>query len=501
MKKLLLEIVVFICGALVMVFEMVGARILGPWVGTSLFIWTSLIGIILGSLSVGYWLGGKLADKKPDYNVFGYIILLAGLSILFTWLIKDPFLRILSRHIADIRIIAIVSSLFLFAPGSIFLGMVSPYAVKLKLQSLQQSGRTVGNLYAVSTIGSIAGTFGAGFYLIPAIGTNMIVLVIAGILLVIAFLMFFLNKKYFNAVISAAILGYIIVIANAAGKTTPSYVDVDTLYNRVLIYNTTDDQTGKEIKILKINDERSAAIFLDSDELVFDYLKYYHLAAHFKPDMKKALMIGGSAYTYPRDFLRKYPGASIDVVEIDPELTQLAKKYFGLQDQPRLNIIHEDGRTFLNRWKDKYDVIFMDAFRSQFTVPYQLTTKECVQEQYDLLNDGGVVVANIISSLDGKSNLFLQAQSKTYRDVFPQVYYFAVKDPQDKNRFQNIMIVALKSTQQPSMTSADSLMNVFLSHRVDFTIGEDIPVLTDNFAPVEYYSVKALTAFLDSFNK
>ncbi len=499
MKKLLLEVVVFVCGALVMVFEMVGARVLGPWVGTSLFVWTSLIGIILGSLSLGYWLGGKLADKKPDAKVFGYIILLSGLSILFTWLIKDPFLRILSRHIFDIRKVAIISSLLLFAPGSIFLGMVSPYAVKLKLESLKQSGRTVGNLYAISTIGSIAGTFGAGFFLIPAIGTNKIILVIAGILLFIAFLIFVLNKRFFNALISAAIVAYIGVIGNAAGRATPSYVDVDTLYNRVLIYNTTDRETGKEIKILKINDERSAAVFLDSDDLVFEYLKYYHLAAHFKPDMKKALMIGGSAYTYPRDFLKRYPEASIDVVEIDPDLTQLAKKYFGLREQPRLGIIHEDGRTFLNRSDKKYDVIFMDAFRSQFTVPYQLTTLECVRKQYDMLNAGGVVVANIISSLDGRSNLFLQAQSKTYRAVFPQVYYFAVKDPEEKNYFQNIMIVALKDSRKPEMASSDSMMNVFLSHRVDLNIGNDVPVLTDDYAPVEYYAVRSLGAYLSMY--
>jgi len=352
MKKFLLELVVFVCGALVMVFEMVGARILGPFVGTSLFIWTALIGVILGSLSIGYWLGGKLADKKPDYLVFAFIILLAGLSVLATAFFKNRLLGFLTAHFIDIRFIAVVASLFLFAPGSVFLGMVSPYAVKLKLHSLGESGRTVGNLYAISTVGSIAGTFGAGFYLIPAIGTNNIVFVIAAILIFIALLIFLFNRNYFWVAVSVAFAAFSLTSMPSSGNSAS--VDVDTPYNRVIIYTTTDTKTGKEIRILKINDERSAAVFTDSSGLVFEYLKYYHLVAHFKPDFKKALMVGGSAYTYPRDYLKKYPGATIDVVEIDPKLTQLARTWFGLKDEPGMRIIHEDTTWEIVRITDPY---------------------------------------------------------------------------------------------------------------------------------------------------
>lgn len=482
-----------------MVFELVGARILGPVVGTSLFVWTSLIGIILGSLSMGYWLGGKLADKKPDYSVFASIILLAGLSILFTAIIKNHFLNLLSTRIIDIRGMSIIASLFLFAPGSIFLGMVSPYAVKLKLQSLHQSGRTVGNLYALSTIGSIAGTFGAGFFLIPTFGTNRIVYIIAMILLAISLFIFIFNKKRLGIISSVVFFILSIGLLYFKGSDTSMIVDTDTLYNRVMIYHTTDYKTAKEIKLLKINDERSAAVFPESKELVFDYLKYYHLASHFKPDLTRALMIGGSAYTYPRDYLKKYPDATIDVVEIDPKLTELSRIHFGLKEHPRLNIIHEDGRTFLNRSQEKYDVIFMDAFRSQFTVPYQLTSLESVQHQYDLLKDGGVVIANVISTLDGNSNLFLQAQANTYEEVFPQVEYFAVDDPEDISRFQNIMIVALKNPSLAAFSSPDPELNNFLSHRISFKIRNELPVLTDDYAPVEYYASKSIAAYMRMF--
>ena len=499
MKKPLLEIIVFICGALVMVFELVGARILGPHVGTSLFIWTSLIGIILGSLSLGYWLGGKVADEKPDYSIFAVIILLAGLSILFTALIKDPLLNFLSRHIIDIRWLSIIASIVLFAPGSVFLGMVSPYAVKLKLQSLNQSGRTVGNLYALSTIGSIAGTFGAGFYLIPAIGTNKIVYVIALMLLVISLLIFLMNKKLLGIILSVVFIFLLFLLFWLRGNVDAMIVDTDTLYNRVMIFTTTDYKTGKEIKILKINDERSSAVFPDSDELVFDYLKYYHLAAHFNPGFTNALMIGGSAYTYPRDYLKKYPEAIIDVVEIDPQLTELSKIHFGLTEDPRLKIIHEDGRTFFNRNSKNYDVIFMDAFRSQFTVPFQLTTVECVERQHESLNSGGLVIANIISALDGESNSYLQAQAKTYEKVFQQVLYFAVDDPDDKKRFQNIMIIAMKTPSKPAFTNADQGLDAFLSHHITLDIDSEIPVLTDDYAPVEYYAGKSIAAYMRLF--
>jgi len=499
MKKPLLEIIVFVCGALVMVFELVGARILGPYVGTSLFIWTSLIGIILGSLSLGYWLGGKVADKKPNYTIFATIILLAGLSVLFTAVIKDPLLNRLSYRINDIRILSILASIILFAPGSVFLGMVSPYAVKLKLQSLNQSGRTVGNLYALSTIGSIAGTFTAGFYLIPTFGTNRIVYVISLLLMAIALLTFLLKRNKWGSISSVVFILFLCSIFWLRGNVNTKIVDTDTLYNRVMIYHTTDYKTGRKIKLLQINDERSSAIFPDSDELVFDYLKYYHLAAHFKPDFSKALMIGGSGYTYPRDYLKKYPDAAIDVVEIDAQLTELAKVHFGLKENPRLNIIHEDGRTFLNRNREKYDVIFMDAFHSQFTVPFQLTTRECVAQQYAALNEGGLVIANVIATLDGVNDDYLQAQALTYAEVFPQVRFFAVDDPENKKLFQNIMIVALKDKASPNLTNPDKALNDFLSHQIQLEINEEIPVLTDDYAPVEYYANRTMAAYLDLF--
>jgi MFS family permease len=179
MKKYLLEAVVFLCGAIVMILEIVGARVLAPYQGTSIFVWTSLIGIILGSLSLGYWWGGKLADRNPSYRVFSLIIFIAGVVVALITFSKELLLIFIRNHFNDIRVGATIAALALFAAPSVLLGMVSPYAVKLRIDDLNTSGATVGYLYAISTIGSIIGTFLAGFVLIAYFGNTKILLVLS----------------------------------------------------------------------------------------------------------------------------------------------------------------------------------------------------------------------------------------------------------------------------------------------------------------------------------
>jgi len=265
----------------------------------------------------------------------------------------------------------------------------------------------------------------------------------------------------------------------------------------VLIYETRDKATGRPIKMLRVNDENSSAMFLDGDDdLVFDVLKYYRLVEHFVPGFSSAVMVGGSGYAFPKDYLRRYPGATLDVVEIDPGLTALARKYFKLEPNPYLRIFHEDGRIFFNRNTEKYDAVFMDAYKSMITIPYQLTTREAVSEIYDALNPGGVVLANVISSLDSTTNQFLVSEMATYRSVFPQVYLLAVQYPdptaEEKKHFQNFMLVGLKSDVEPCMTSPDPELNDMLSHYIPFEPSPSALILTDEYAPVEFFASRAI---------
>ncbi len=169
-----------------MIYEIIGSRILSPYIGTSTYTWTSLIGVILAALSFGYWLGGKWADKKPDIKILAAAIFIAGGLFAVTILLKDFILAIISQNSLPLELKSIIAALLLFAPASVFLGFVTPYAVKLKTKTLDETGQTVGRLYALSTIGSIVGTFSAGFFLIPFVGSTRTLYFIAGSLILLS---------------------------------------------------------------------------------------------------------------------------------------------------------------------------------------------------------------------------------------------------------------------------------------------------------------------------
>ena len=198
-------------------------------------------------------------------------------------------------------------------------------------------------------------------------------------------------------------------------------------------------------------------------------------------------MIGGGAYSYPKDFLGNNREGSIDVVEIDPEITNLAFKYFNLEKNSRLRVYHLDGRIFLNKTEERYDAVLMDAFSSSSAIPFQLATKEVAQRIYEILSDEGVVIINTISSIEGNKGKFIRAEYYTFKSVFPQVYLFSVRGGGDGRLVGNIMLVALKSQKKPLFSSVDDQFNELLSHLWTKEVKKDMPILTDDFAPVEQY--------------
>jgi spermidine synthase len=478
-----------------MVFELVGSRLLAPTVGTSIYAWTSLIGVILASLSLGYYFGGRIADTRPHRAILALIISFASIAVAGTGLMKD----IVSVGVVMLPVVmevkAVLLSLVLFAPASFFLGMVSPFAVRLSMSDIGKSGRIAGNLYALSTAGSIFGTFLAGFYIIPNIGSMKTVFLLSFALIIVVIAL--LGRSVFNSkqviALSFAIIffngSYFAVSVATKNEQQNGRIYVDTQYGHAWVFSGTDPKSKKPITALATDPYGTqAARFSDgTEDLVFDYTKFYRIVGHFQPVIQNALMIGGSAYTYPRDFLSHYPDASIDVVEIDPGMTKLAQDYFGLTSDSRLSIIHEDGRLFLNNSKKVYDALFIDAFNSATTIPFQLTTIEAVRAVYDRTRDGGVVLVNIVSSIEGDRGMFLRAEYATYKKVFPQVYVFAVNHPYEGTINQNIMLIALKSDVVPSFSSNNEHYQEQLSHVWTKPVVDDMPILSDDFAPVEYY--------------
>ena len=490
MKKYILECIVFISGAIVMVYELAGSRLISPYVGTSIYVWSSLIGVILGALSLGYYLGGKLADKRAQWHFFSGILFFAAVCIGLTVLTKHIILEAVALFDIRSEYTALVASLFLFAPASILLGMISPFSVKLRMKSLESSASTVGNLYAISTIGSIAGTFSAGFFIIPFFGTTKILFSMAAVLLCLSLIA---SAKGFlkTRIVLILLFSGLVFFGSIHGLLTKKgMIDIDTPYNKVWI--SYEHKAEKPMVVLYTDPfAAQSAMYLNDPELVFRYTKYFRLAGHFNPNIKTALMIGGCGYSYPKDFLKKFPNATMDVVEIDPGMTEIARKHFRLYDDARLRIFHDDARTYLNRTANKYDVIYSDAFNSFNSVPYQLATSEAVERMYGALNDDGLVMQNIISAINGKKGEFLRAEIATYKKFFPQVYVFRVR-VEDSRESQNVILVALKNRKRPAFVSADRELNEYLGFLWKENIPLDMPVITDDHAPVEYYKYRSM---------
>ena len=499
-RQSILDITVFVCGGVVMTYEIIGSRVLSPFIGASTYVWTSLIGVILGSLSLGYWLGGRLADRKPDLRILASVIFFAGGLIALTVLIKEIALSFIASAPVGIELRSLFASLILFAPASICLGFVTPYAVKLRMLSLQDAGKTVGRLYALSTVGSILGTFAAGFVLIPFIGSVRTLYGLSAVLLVLSVVLVPFSVS--RAKIGVIVVFLFSIVSNEASvillRQANDLHDIDTEYSRVQVFRTTDPKTGRPIEALATDPYfTQSAMFFDSDDHVFEYSRYYHLTRHFKPDLRNVLVIGGAGYSVPKDFLRRYEQVTIDVVEIDPQMTQIAEQFFKLKQDPRLRITHEDGRTFLRSSEpSKYDAILMDAFGSLFSVPYQLTTVEAVREMRRNLRDDGVVIFNLGSSIEGPASRFLHAELATYRAVFPNVYLFKVNADYPDERLQNLMIVATASPEPAMSEITDAEIASLLSHRYPAEPRSDAVIITDDLAPVEYYNAIAQNIFL-----
>ncbi|HSI87604.1 MAG TPA: fused MFS/spermidine synthase [Pyrinomonadaceae bacterium] len=492
---LILEVTVFTCGALVMAYEIIGSRIVAPYIGASTYIWTSLIGVILAALSLGYWIGGRMADRRPDVKVLAAAIFAAGGLVALTILAKDVLLAFTAASPLPLELKAVAASLLLFAPAAAALGFVLPYAAKLRIASIDTAGNTVGRLYALSTVGSIVGTFAAGFFMIPQVGSVRSLYLIAGLLFVLSVLLtpFVFSRLNFGVLI-------LFVLAMAGNeftayqlRTSAGMIDADTEYSRVRIFQTEDRTTGRPIRVLSTDPySAQSATFLDGgDELVLEYTKFYHLVSHFRPGHRDALMIGGAGFSFPREHLRTYPDAEITVVEIDPQMAEFAREYFDLPHDPRLRIVHQDGRIYLNSAApEMFDAVLVDAFGSLLTVPIHLTTVEAVQAMERTLRPNGVVILNIGSAITGSRSGFLQAELATYRRVFPEVRVFKVRPERGNDEIQNLIVVARKETETPAGPVDENDVPRMLATEIDVPPSDAVP-LTDDHAPVERFSAFA----------
>ncbi len=515
-------LIMFLNGMAVMVFEMVGARLLAPWLGTSVVVWTSLIGVILAGLSLGYWLGGRFADttlrsasdkkkqkeearalQRRAWGLLSRILLAAAAFVVCAALLQDSLLPYLAAAIPSLHLATLAAALLLFAVPSVLCGMVSPYVIRLAIQDNPRAGGVIGTLTACSTIGSIVGTFLGGFVLISFFGSRDIALGTAVCLLAAAFCAKArpLTPKFFviGLIVACGLLGRVTALAQAEAGT---YIR-ESAYNTMRVSEGSQD--GRAARFLMTDPGSSqSGMYLDAPtDLAFSYTRWYALATRMAPSAKRVLMLGGGGFSVPKWILAGKSGldperVEIETVELDPGITRVAGEFFEAPvDDPRLRVHHEDARIFLNTRASRvdgsygpYDLIFGDVFNSYYTVPFHMGTVEAAERIHTLLAEDGIFMMNIIAAVEGDNGRLLRGIRAAFAEVFGEVYVFPVQVPGRPDAVQNVMLLAFRTPRDtPVDEAAHPELARFRSNLYTAPFPEDVPALRDDFAPVERYTL------------
>ena len=502
---------VFLSSACIMVLELVAGRLIARHVGSSLYTWTSVIGIVLSGIAAGNYAGGRLADRFPPKETLGSILLVASANCLLIPLLNNRVggLDLLRDLDWPVRIALHVFLVF-FAP-SCLLGMISPVAAKMAILLGQQLGRTVGSVYSWGAIGSIIGTFLTGYVLIAKMGTTAVLLSVSAVLLLMALayggasLLPYLWTGVLLAVLVAAWAPY------PWARTAGERLGFRERGRAAILFQ--DESQYSFIRIEEVIETpglRSMTLdylvhaYLDTedqDRLHYDYERIYVGVTHeavraHHPDTEiRALFLGGGGYVFPRWFVRHYPQGYGEVVEIDPQVTRAAFESFGLESDTPLGIVHLDARNRVDElyaaavrgeYTDRFDLVYNDAF-NHYSPPFHLTTLEYVRKLRALMSADSVFLANTIDIF--RSGRFLGAMINTVEQVFPYVYTFCTSPGGPSDEDERDTFVVAGSTRLLPVQNLD-----YLSYSAALLSPRDLAllrrrsrglVLTDDFAPVD----------------
>lgn len=444
MNKFFIFLTSFLCGMSVMGVEMTATRLLAPYFGASQIVWTIVIGIIMISLSWGYFLGGKTADKFNNSDelfstIWKAAIWITLIPLLGKYLVSLIFMGLIAIIPSSLIIVgASLSCIIIFSFPLVKLGMVSPYLVKLALNQNENDGEIVGKIYALSTIGSLVGTFIPTFITIPTIGTQKTFLFFAVILHSLCFY-YYLNRKInLKKIIVTGIFAFALLLmpfeSNLAfwKKVKAEY---ESNYNYLIVSEDNNEIT------LSTNVGFGFQSTLKKDSLFTGYYYDYASMAPFflkdvnKLDKFKVLVLGHGTGTFTKLVKEIFPNSEIEGVEIDKKVHYIAKEYFGFNE--KLAKVHiSDGRVFINTSKEKYDIIFIDAYHD-ISIPYHLATKEFYNEVKNHLTEKGIIAMNIcLNSRDDKS--LSQYLQHTLKSCMNKVYSYQTSD-------NNLILIAMNN--------------------------------------------------------
>ncbi len=524
-------VAVFIAGAVLLGLEIASSRVLAPFFGSSLYVWGALIGVVLAGLSVGYWLGGMAADREPTPQLFVAVLGLGALLVLAIPFVDGWVLDRVVELDPGPRLNPLLATIFLFGVPAVVLGTVSPIAVKLRARSLDRLGRTAGRLFAISTAGSIAGTFATAFWLIPELGTDQLLaagavalmLAAAAVALVerltAAFVLAVaLAAASFGGVLSLAPEKGGIVAASEFRNWSPVYrqrgIDdgrqsgdpadgqsgfevlhaKDTQYHRLAVV---EDGTSR---YLRFDNSFQSGMFVEQPYRTrFDYTDYLQLALAYNAGARRILFIGLGGGSAPKRMWRDFPALQLDAVELDREVVDVAYRFFGLPRDDRLRVDVEDGRRYLSQNEGPWDAIVIDAFYSD-SIPFHLATREFLELAQARLAPGGVIATNVIGAVAGEQSRLLRSMLRTYRTIFPTVAIHPVFSDGDADRtaVTNVIFVAGEGAAPAKQFLAERWRSVredapgapdlgrAIRDRVDAPIStSNVPVLTDDYAPTD----------------
>jgi spermidine synthase len=480
--------IVFISSGCSMVLELVAGRIIAPYVGVSLYTWTTVIGVVLSGISMGNYLGGRLADRWASPRLLGFVLLLGGLSCFCVLAVDATGSYLPGNWPVVVQILVLTAALFLLP--SALLGGISPVVAKLAVQDLARTGSTVGKIYAAGAVGSIVGTFATGYVLIALFGTHAVVWGVAVVLIGMGLLFYLANRKL-------ALGGIVLVVAGAGviwllGQSRLRGIcTLETNYFCIRVHD--EDQGGEPVRVLVLDRlVHSYSSPSDPKRLVYGYEQVYAGVIGQRAqtdDHLRALFIGGGGYTFPRYMEATYPNSDLDVVEIDPAVTRTAYDQLGLSHNTRIVSYNEDARLFLNRPPTKaYDLILGDAF-NDYSVPYHLTTREFNQRVRAWLAPDGLYMVNMI---DGVRRDFLRAFIYTLQQTFRHVYVIPAHALWLSSPRMTYVLVAtdtlldLSAIQSPGDAESPGPSLVLSDETVKALLSEGRAVLlTDQYAPVE----------------
>lgn len=481
-----------LCGALIMVIEVMGSRVVGPFFGVSLFVWTSLITVTLLALAGGYALGGIFSDhfKQPKY-LFA-IILAAGVLTLLVPALKGPILKACMP--IGLRLGSFISTTILFGPTLLLLGCVSPFLVKLAARELHNIGRVVGGLYALSTVGSTVGTVLTGFFLIAYLGVDQIFAVTGGLLVLLAVVYFIMFQRRWWLAVFLLLPVLMYPSHEAVSRTMSDGTHVDLVHSKENYYGSVkvvDYSYGRRhVREMILDGMIQGGVKLDDYQSTYEYSYFIQFISRaMVPDGKKCLAVGLGLGVIP-NWYEKH-GVRCDVVDINPAVVDAATNYFQFKNSG--DVFIQDARYFLSTTDRKYDYIVLDVFSGDMT-PGHLLSVEALEVVKHRLTDRGVLAVNIIGSV--KQETFMTASViKTLEVVFDQVDVFPVFDiSKSEGGVGNLAVMAYQGNHRPvsrrqaRFQAPPALMDmVFLNTGRMFRFPEGTPaiVLTDDYNPID----------------